>query len=116
MPPNEWPEAVMRTLNHANNQVYVHMQGYSEFGVTGDATLKEWDVKERLKEIKVPTLVIGAQYDTMDPSHMEWMSKEVQNGRYLYCPNGSHLSQYDDQKTYFKGVIKFINDVDTGAF
>ena len=116
MPPNEWPEAVMRCLNHANNQIYVHMQGYSEFGVTGDATLKEWDVKERLKEIKVPTLVIGAQYDTMDPTHMEWMSKEVQNGRYLHCPNGSHLSQYDDQKTYFEGVIKFINDVDAGAF
>ncbi|NNJ88780.1 MAG: proline iminopeptidase-family hydrolase [Eudoraea sp.] len=116
MPPDEWPEAVMRSLTHANNQVYVHMQGYSEFGITGDATLKNWDIKDRLKEIKVPTLVIGAQYDTMDPAHMEWMSKEVQNGRYLYCPNGSHLSQYDDQKTYFNGLIQFIDDVDKKAF
>jgi len=116
MPPDEWPEAVMRSLTHANNQVYVHMQGYSEFGVTGDATLKDWDIKDRLKEIKVPTLVIGAQYDTMDPAHMEWMSKEVQHGRYLYCPNGSHLSQYDDQKNYFNGVIQFINDVDKKTF
>ncbi|MBT8184827.1 MAG: proline iminopeptidase-family hydrolase [Eudoraea sp.] len=115
MPPEEWPEAVMRSLNHANNQVYVHMQGYSEFGITGDATLKTWDVKNRLKELAVPTLVIGAKYDTMDPSHMEWMSKEVQNGRYLFCPKGSHLSQYDDQKVYFEGVISFINDVDDGA-
>jgi proline iminopeptidase len=116
MPPDQWPEAVMRSLTHANNQVYVHMQGYSEFGITGNATLKDWDVKERLKEIKVPTLVIGAKYDTMDPAHMEWMSKEVQHGRYLYCPNGSHLSQYDDQKTYFNGVIKFIDDVDKKTF
>ncbi len=112
MPPDEWPEAVMRTLKHANNQVYVHMQGYSEFGITGDATLKDWDVKDRLKDLAIPTLVIGAQFDTMDPDHMEWMAGEVQNGRYLYCPNGSHLSQYDDQKTYFKGVISFINDID----
>ncbi len=116
MPPDEWPEAVMRSLTHANNQVYVHMQGYSEFGITGNATLKDWDVKERLKEIKVPTLVIGAKYDTMDPAHMEWMSKEVGHGRYLYCPNGSHLSQYDDQKTYFNGVIQFIDDVDKKTF
>ena len=116
MPPDEWPEAVMRSLTHANNQVYVHMQGYSEFGITGNATLKDWDVKERLKEIKVPTLVIGAKYDTMDPAHMEWMSKEVQHGRYLHCPNGSHLSQYDDQKTYFNGVIQFIDDVDKKTF
>ena len=116
MPPDEWPEAVMRSLTHANNQVYVHMQGYSEFGITGDATLKNWDIKERLKEIKIPTLVIGAKYDTMDPAHMEWMSKEVAHGRYLYCPNGSHLSQYDDQKTYFNGVIQFIDDVDKKTF
>jgi len=47
---------------------------------------------------------------------MEWMSGEVQNGRFLLCPNGSHLSQYDDQKTYFEGLIKFIKDVDAGNF
>ncbi len=115
-PSDQWPEAVMRTLKHANNQVYVHMQGHSEFGITGDATLKDWDVKERLKEIKVPTLVIGSAHDTMNPEHMEWMSKQVQKGRYLHCPNGSHLSQYDDQKTYFGGVIKFIEEVDSKVF
>jgi proline iminopeptidase len=47
---------------------------------------------------------------------MEWMSTEVANGRYLYCKNGSHLSQYDDQKTYFGGLVKFLRDVDDGEF
>lgn len=116
MPTEEWPESTLRAFKHANNQVYIHMQGPSEFGIKGDASLKDWDVKERLKEIKTPTLVIGAKYDTMNPEHMEWMSKEVQNGRYLFCPNGSHLSQYDDQKTYFEGVIQFITDVDQKTF
>jgi proline iminopeptidase len=40
----------------------------------------------------------------------------VQRGRYLYCPKGSHLAQYDDQKTYFAGLIQFIRDVDEGRF
>ena len=62
------------------------------------------------------TLVIGAKYDTMDPAHMEMMSKKVPKGRDLYCPNGSHLALYDDQKTYFDGLIKFIKDVDGGLF
>jgi proline iminopeptidase len=52
----------------------------------------------------------------MDPKHMEWMSKEVQNGDFLLCPNGSHLAQYDDQKIYFKGLIEFLRDVDKGTF
>jgi hypothetical protein len=32
------------------------------------------------------------------------------------CPNGSHLAQYDDQKIYFNGLIKFLRDVDKGTF
>ncbi len=115
MPLGEWPESINRTFEHLNPIVYVYMQGYSEFGITGDATLKEWDRKADLSKITVPTLTIGSQYDTMDPEEMKWMSTEVQNGRYLYCPNGSHFSQYDDQKTYINGVIQFIKDVDAGV-
>jgi proline iminopeptidase len=99
-----------------NPEIYVYMQGPSEFGMYGDATLKNWDVSDKLGTIKVPTLVIGAGHDTMDPLHMEWMSEQVANGRFLLCPDGSHLAQYDDQKTYFEGLIKFMKDVDGGAF
>ena len=116
MPVAKWPESINRAFKHINPNVYVFMQGPSEFGITGNAVLKDWDVTARLKTITVPTLVIGAKYDTMDPKHMEWMSKEVQNGRFLFCPNGSHLSQYDDQKNYFPGIITFLRDVDSGNF
>ncbi len=112
LPIEDWPEAVNRAFKHMNPEVYVYMQGYSEFGITGDATLKYWDRKDDLSDISVPTLVIGASYDTMDPEHMEWMSNEVLNGHFLLCPNGSHISQYDDQKTYFDGLISFIKDID----
>ena len=78
--------------------------------------LERWDRTADLKTLAVPTLVIGAQYDTMDPKHMEMMSKAVQKGRYLYCPNGSHMAIYDDQKTYFDGLITFVADVDRGRF
>ena len=116
MPLEEWPESITSAFSHLNTNIYIHMQGYSEFGITGNATLKGWDVSERLKELKIPTLMIGASYDTMDPKYMEWMATEVQNGRFLLCPNGSHLSQYDDQKNYMKGLISFIKDVNNGSF
>lgn len=116
MPVNKWPESINRAFKHLNPKVYVYMQGPSEFGITGDATLENWDVTAKLKTLTVPTLSIGAKYDTMDPKHMEWIANEVQNGRFLFCPNGSHCSQYDDQKTYFPGVIKFLKDVDNGNF
>lgn len=116
MPLNEWPEPVVRDFNQTNTDLYISMQGPSEFGSVGDARLKNWERKADLKKIYVPTLTMGGTYDTMDPEHMRWMSTQVQNGRYEHCPEGSHLSMYDDQETYFKGLIKFINDVDSGEF
>jgi proline iminopeptidase len=44
----------------------------------------------------------------MDPKHMEAMAKLAPKGTYLYCENGSHMAMYDDQKTYFKGLIDFL--------
>jgi proline iminopeptidase len=108
----EWPDAVNRSFKHGNNSIYVQMQGPSEFGISG--LLEKWDIKNRLNEIAVPTLMIGAKYDTMDPKAMEEQSKLVQNGSYLYCPNGSHLAMWDDQKIYMEGVISFINKVNAG--
>ncbi len=110
----EWPDGLNRALKHANGEIYTMMQGPSEFGISG--RLKKWDITDRLKEIKVPTLMIGARYDTMDPQAMEAQSKLVQKGRYLYCPNGSHLSMWDDQKVFMNGVIGFIHDVDQKLF
>ena len=112
MPLKEWPDPVNRAFAHINPDLYVTMQGPSEFGVVGDAKLKNWDIKGKLSNISTPTLTIGGTYDTMDPKHMEWIASEVQNGHYLHCPNGSHLAMYDDADTYFKGLVEFIKSVD----
>jgi proline iminopeptidase len=114
MPVEEWPDPVNRTFKHINNDIYVPMQGPSELGASGK--LLNWDRTADLAQISVPTLTIGARYDTMDPEHMEWMAGAVQNGRYLHCPNGSHLAMYDDQQVFFQGLIKFVRDVDAGRF
>ena len=103
MPADQWPDPMMRAVEHLNPKVYVPMQGPSELGARG--TLVNWDRTADLKNITVPTLTVGAQHDTMDPKHMEWMAKQMPKGRYLYCPNGSHMAIYDDQQT----------DVDGGA-
>ncbi len=56
----------------------------------------------------------SARYDTMDPAHMVWMATQLKQGRYHFCPNGSHMALYDDQKIYVEGVIRFLCDVDAG--
>jgi proline iminopeptidase len=108
----EWPDAVNRAFARLNRQVYVLMQGPSEFGASG--RLERWDRKADLPRITVPTLVVGARHDTMDPEHMRWVAGQVKNGRFLLCPNGSHMAMWDDQQTYMAGLIRFLEDVDAG--
>jgi len=105
---------VNRAFKHLNPKIYVPMQGPSELGASGK--LAGWDRTADLGKIAVPTLVIGARYDTMDPEYMERMAGAVQKGRYLFCPNGSHMAMYDDQEVYMDGVIQFVGDVDAGRF
>ena len=112
MPANEWPDPVNRAFKHVNPKIYVPMQGPSELGASGK--LLNWDRTTDLPGITVPTLAIGARHDTMDPRHMEWMAETMQRGRYLFCPNGSHMAMYDDQETYFRGLVQFVRDVDAG--
>jgi proline iminopeptidase len=106
----EWPDPLNRSFKHGNMDIYVMMQGPSEFGIGGK--LANWDRKSDLPKLTVPTLTVGAKHDTMDPEHMKWMSTQVKDGQYLYCPDGSHLAMWDDQKVFMDGVIKFIRDVD----
>lgn len=112
MPLEDWPEPVNRMFGHLNPAVYVPMQGPSEFGIRG--SLEKWDRTADLKNITVPTLTIGATYDSMDPAHMEWMSTQFPKGTYLLCPNGSHCAMYDDQQIYFDGLLRFLREVDAG--
>lgn len=104
-----WPEPVTRAFGHANQVIYNQMQGKSEFLVTGN--LKDWKRWDRLHEIAVPTLTIGAEHDEIDPEDMRLMAKLVRHGRNLYCPNGSHLAMWDDQQVYFDGLLAFLKSV-----
>jgi proline iminopeptidase len=75
------------------------------------AKLAQWDRVSHLQRIAVPPLVIAASHDTMDPSHMEMMAGLLPPGRYLHCPTGGHLAIYDDQETYFAGLIGSLRDL-----
>jgi len=113
MPPDAWPGPVNRTFAHINQSIYVLMQGPSELGLSG--RLVEWDRTADLGSITAPTLVIGATHDTMDPAYMEMMAGRFPRGEFLLCPDGSHMAMWDDERTWFEGLIGFIRRVDARA-
>ena len=106
LPADEWPEPVTRAFGHTNRSIYVPMQGPSELGASG--TLGDWDRTADLHRIEVPTLVMGAEHDTMDPAHLRWMAEQMPRGEYHHSPRGSHLAIVDDQEVWFDGLIGFL--------
>jgi proline iminopeptidase len=106
MPVEEWPEPVTRSFARTNKDIYIRMQGPSELGASGK--LADWDRFHELAQITVPTLVIGAEHDTMDPEHLRAMARRLPQGEYLHCPDGSHLSMYDDQDVYMDGLVAWL--------
>ena len=105
---------MQRAFKHVNAQVYNTMQGNNEFVVTGN--FKDWDRWADLPKIKVPTLVIGAKYDEMNPDDIRREGSLIPRSRVLMCENGSHLAMWDDQEAYFRGLLAFLYDVESGRF
>ncbi|MFZ1868223.1 MAG: proline iminopeptidase-family hydrolase [Steroidobacteraceae bacterium] len=104
-----WPEPVSRAVKWLALPVYNTVQGKSEFEVTGN--MKGWDRWQDLPKIRTPTLILGGRYDTMSPQDLMEMSRRMPAARTVICPNGSHLSMYDDQQSYFSVLLPFLNRV-----
>ena len=104
-----WPEPLTRALGKFNLKIYEQMQGKSEFLVTGN--LKDWERWDRLHEIKTRTLTIGSRYDEMDPADMVRMATLMPNAQNFVCPNGSHMTMWDDQAYYFDHLLAWLKKV-----
>jgi proline iminopeptidase len=102
-----WPQGVVDTFERLNHAIYNHMQGPSEFEVTG--TFKDWDRMADLHRIEVPTLLIVGRHDTMRVADIEEMNELLPDSKLLICEDGSHISNHDDEEAYFTGLLGFLS-------
>ncbi|OMP76198.1 MULTISPECIES: proline iminopeptidase-family hydrolase [unclassified Chitinophaga] len=114
LPVESWPEPLLRAFKKANHTIYIQMQGVDEFHVTGN--FKNWEFWDKLPDIKTPVMVLGGMHDEMSPEGMKREAQLLPNSRLYLCPNGSHMSMYDDQQRYFTNLVGFLKDVDGGKF
>ncbi|MBX7181416.1 MAG: proline iminopeptidase-family hydrolase [Bacteroidia bacterium] len=102
-----WPEPVDRMFRHMATPVYNTIQGNNEFVVTGN--FGNWDRWNDLSKIKVPTYLTVGKFDTMREDDIRKMASLIPNSSFYLTENGSHLSMWDDQESYFKGLLNFLS-------
>lgn len=104
---DEWPKFLQN--NEIATNVYNHFQGNNEFVVTG--IMSDWDMWDRLKDIKTKCLVIGSKFGTMSAEEHEEMARLIPDAKCAICPNGGHFAIWDDAEYYHKQLNEFFDEV-----
>ncbi|HKV67041.1 MAG TPA: proline iminopeptidase-family hydrolase [Gaiellales bacterium] len=104
-----WPEALVRSGEQMDgNQVYLTMNGPTEFDVIG--LLREWDRTADLGRIRVPTLVTCGRYDEITPSCSETITRGIPDARMHVFEESAHCAHLEEADDYARIVEAFLSE------
>mmetsp|Transcript_13837 Transcript_13837/g.30124 ORF Transcript_13837/g.30124 Transcript_13837/m.30124 type:complete len:426 (-) Transcript_13837:1310-2587(-) len=107
------PDCFTASGEGINKDIYVGMQGASEFGVSG--VLGDWNVTGRLHEIDIPVLLTHGAFDTMRPSIVKKMEEQLPHSERVLLPHSGHVSMIDDAGMMNDAVADFLHRVERAA-
>ena len=91
--------------------VYRTMNGPSEFHIIGSC--KDWQVKDRLHEIAVPTLLVSGRYDEATPALQQVLLDGIPNAEWVLFEQSSHMPHVEERDRYLQVVGDFLAAHDT---
>lgn len=101
-----WPDELRRSMDEMGTQVYSTMWGPNEFTLTGN--LAEWDRRDRLHEIGVPTLIVCGRYDEVVPACSETMHAGIRDSRLHIFEQSSHLAHLEEPEAFSAVLLDFL--------
>jgi proline-specific peptidase len=107
-----YPDYVQRSFDQMPNEVYMIMNGPSEFHSIG--TLKDWDVTPRLGEIDVPTLVVSGQHDEATPLIARTVQQGIPGAEWVLFENSSHMPHVEETDRFLQVVGEWLDRHDPG--
>ena len=107
---NPWPEAMNRTIEKMGVPVYQSMCGPSEFTMTG--SLKNTELVNRLKEIKVPVLFTCGRYDEATPKTTAIYQQALPGSEMVVIEDASHEQHLEKPQEYLKLVRNFLRRIE----
>ena len=104
------PEVLARGRAKFGTAVYEAMWGPNEYTVTG--TLKDWDVIDRLGEIRVPTLVTSGRHDECTPALVEPLRTGIAGAEWVLFEESAHMAYLEEPERYLEVVGGFLDRVE----
>jgi proline-specific peptidase len=99
------PEALVRTQQGSGGEVYARMHGSSWF--VPDGAWKDFDVTDRLHELRMPTLIIAGRDDQCVPDLSRAMHGQIAGSR-LVVLDTAHLPFFESPGEYLRLIDEFL--------
>jgi pimeloyl-ACP methyl ester carboxylesterase len=101
-----WPDCVVRGRAQKGKQVYEVMWGPQEWNPTG--RLRDWDVRDRLSEIDLPTLITSGRYDCCTPALAEAAHRGIPGSRWVLFEESSHTAFLEEPERFRAVLTEFL--------
>jgi len=104
----EWPPEVTATFEWLERDptVYRTMNGPSEFHIIGSC--KDWQVKDRLHEIRVPTLIVSGRHDEATPALQQVLLEGIAGSEWVVFEDSSHMPHVEERESYMQVVGRWL--------
>jgi len=106
------PDSVRRGRAERGKQVYGTLWGVAEWNANG--RLEDWDVRDRLDEIQISTLVTSGRYDECTPALAEDAERGIPRAERVLFESSSHMAFVEEPKRFLEVLTDFLDRAEAG--
>ncbi|MFN6121708.1 MAG: proline iminopeptidase-family hydrolase [Actinomycetes bacterium] len=111
--PPPWEAEALAMFEH-DSRVYDLLTGGAEFPTGGTMNeLQDWDVRPRLHEVLVPTLLLSGRYDEATPAVMSTLQRGIAGSERLVLEESSHSCHTEQEALTMLLVADFLARIET---
>ena len=103
-----WPAEVLESFAWVERDptVYQTMNGPSEFHVIG--SIRDWQSKDRLGSIDLPTLLVSGRFDEATPALQEVLRSGIHDAEWVLFDESSHTPHVEERERYMQVVGEWL--------
>ena len=111
--PPPWEAEALAMFEH-DSRVYDLLTGGAEFPTGGTMNeLQDWDVRPRLHEVRVPTLLLSGRYDEATPAVMSTLHRGIAGSEWHVLEESSHSCHTEQEALTMLLVADFLACIET---
>ncbi len=101
-----WPEVLENSYERMSPFVYRTMWGPNEFTLVG--TLAKLDQTDRMREVRVPTLLVCGRHDEARPETVDYYGSLIPNSQVHVFEQSSHTPHLEEPQKFLRVVTRFL--------